>query len=87
MVAGSLVGDVVEVSVEDRGPGVPEADRDRIFKMFNRVSGGGRAGIGLAIVQAFVEAHGQTVRAEGAQGGGARFVFTLPVAETTVGVA
>jgi two-component system sensor histidine kinase KdpD len=87
LVAGSVVGDVVEVSVEDRGPGVPEADRDRIFKMFNRVSGGGRAGIGLAIVQAFVEAHGQTVRAEGAQGGGARFVFTLPVAETTVGVA
>ena len=64
LVGGSVVGDVVEVSVEDRGPGVPEADRDRIFKMFNRVSGGGRAGIGLAIVQAFVEAHGQTVRAE-----------------------
>jgi two-component system sensor histidine kinase KdpD len=78
-VAGRMVDGVVEVSVEDHGPGVPEADRDRIFRMFNRVSGGGRAGIGLAIVQAFVEAHGQSVRVECAAAGGARFVFTLPV--------
>jgi two-component system sensor histidine kinase KdpD len=77
-VAGRMVDGVVEVSVEDGGPGVPEADRDRIFRMFNRVSGGGRAGIGLAIVQAFVEAHGQSVRVEHADAGGARFVFTLP---------
>jgi two-component system sensor histidine kinase KdpD len=77
-VAGRMVDGVVEVSVEDGGPGVPEADRDRIFRMFNRVSGGGRAGIGLAIVQAFVEAHGQSVRVERAAAGGARFIFTLP---------
>ncbi|HXZ82491.1 MAG TPA: ATP-binding protein [Acidimicrobiales bacterium] len=86
-VSGRTAGKVVEVSVEDCGPGVPEADRDRIFKMFNRVSGGGRAGIGLAIVQAFVEAHGQSVRVETAAGGGARFVFTLPVATAAVEVA
>jgi signal transduction histidine kinase len=55
--------------------------------MFNRVSGGGRAGIGLAIVQAFVEAHGQSVRVENSPGGGARFVFTLPMATSTAGVA
>jgi signal transduction histidine kinase len=81
-----VVEGAVEISVEDCGPGVPEADRDRIFKMFNRVSGGGRAGIGLAIVQAFVEAHGQSVRVESSPGGGARFVFTLPVATSTAGV-
>lgn len=86
-VGASVVGDAVEISVEDCGPGVPEADRDRIFKMFNRVSGGGRAGIGLAIVQAFVEAHGQSVRVENSPGGGARFVFTLPAATSTAGVA
>ena len=86
-VGGRMAGDVVEVSVEDRGPGVPEADRDRIFRMFNRVSGGGRAGIGLAIVQAFVEAHGQSVWVEAAAAGGARFVFTLPVVTVAAEVA
>ncbi|MGP8163678.1 MAG: ATP-binding protein [Acidimicrobiales bacterium] len=85
-VGGHIVGNVVEVSVEDCGPGVPEADRDRIFKMFNRVSGGGRAGIGLAIVQAFVEAHGQSVRLEIAPEGGGRVVFTLPMAAKAVEV-
>ncbi len=87
LVSGRLVGGSVEVSVEDRGPGVPKADRERIFKMFNRVSGGGRAGIGLAIVQAFVEAHGQSVRVDDAPAGGARFVFTLPVSTAAVEVA
>jgi two-component system sensor histidine kinase KdpD len=86
-VGGRLAGDVVEVSVADCGPGVPEADRDRIFKMFNRVSGGGRAGLGLAIVQAFVEAHAQTVRVERAPSGGARFIFTLPASTIAVEVA
>ena len=74
-------GDRVEVAVEDRGPGVPESERERVFKMFNRISGGGRAGLGLAIVDAFVAAHGASVRVEARAGGGARFVFTLPVAE------
>jgi signal transduction histidine kinase len=48
--------------------------------MFNRSTGGGRAGLGLAIAKAFVEAHGQSVRAEDAPGGGARLVMTLPAA-------
>jgi len=74
--------DLVEVVVEDRGPGVPVGERDRIFAMFNRVSGGGRAGLGLAIAKAFVEVHGGTIRAEERPGGGARFVFTLPVARS-----
>ncbi|HLX78158.1 MAG TPA: ATP-binding protein, partial [Acidimicrobiales bacterium] len=76
-------GDLVEVAVEDEGPGVPVEERTRIFKMFNRISGGGRAGIGLAIVSAFLDAHGQTVRVEQSDKGGARFVFTLPVAGST----
>ncbi|HUZ18999.1 MAG TPA: ATP-binding protein [Acidimicrobiales bacterium] len=73
-------GDVVEVLVEDHGPGISETDRERVFQMFNRISGGGRAGLGLAIARAFVEAHGQKIRAEEVPGGGARFVFALPVA-------
>jgi two-component system, OmpR family, sensor histidine kinase KdpD len=74
-------GERVEVAVEDRGPGIPVNDRERVFKMFNRISGGGRAGLGLAIVDAFVAAHGGSARVEERAGGGARFVFTLPVAE------
>lgn len=80
-VGARRVNDHVEVAVEDRGPGVPESERARVFKMFNRISGGGRAGLGLAIVDAFVAAHGESVRAEARRGGGARFVFTLPLAE------
>ncbi len=73
-------GDRVAVAVVDHGPGVPPAEHDRVFQMFNRVSGGGRAGLGLAIAKAFVEAHGQAVWVDDAPGGGARFVFTMPVA-------
>lgn len=71
---------VVQVTVTDRGPGIPAGDRERVFQMFNRSAGGGRAGLGLAIAKAFAEAHGQSVRAEDAPGGGARLVVTLPAA-------
>ena len=67
----------VEVAVEDRGPGVPWADRERVFEMFNRMGGGGRAGLGLTIAKAFVEAHGQRIWVEDGPGGGARFVMTM----------
>jgi two-component system, OmpR family, sensor histidine kinase KdpD len=70
---------VVEVGVADKGPGVPWEDRSAIFEMFNRRDAAGRAGLGLAIAKAFVEAHGQRIWVEdGRAGGGARFVFTLP---------
>jgi two-component system, OmpR family, sensor histidine kinase KdpD len=79
-------GDVVVLSVSDRGPGVPAPDRERIFSMFSRLGAQGRAGLGLAIAKAFVEAHGQTIRVEDAPGGGARFVVTLPAAPVPVEV-
>ena len=47
-------------SVADHGPGVPAGRARAVFQMFNRASGGGRAGLGLTIAKAFVEAHGQT---------------------------
>lgn len=80
-VVARRAGVVVEVAVEDRGPGIPEKDRERVFKMFNRISGGGRAGLGLAIVDAFVRAHHGSVRVDERGGGGSSFVFTLPVEE------
>lgn len=75
---------VVEVAVRDHGPGVRPADRDRIFEMFN-TTGGGRAGLGLTIVRSFVEAHGQRISVEDADGGGARFVVGLPSADAGAG--
>jgi two-component system sensor histidine kinase KdpD len=69
---------VVEVTVRDHGPGIPIADRERIFEMFNQVSGGGRGGLGLTIARAFVEAHGQAISLGDTPEGGAAFVFTMP---------
>lgn len=69
----------VEVAVTDRGPGVPKSDGATIFQMFNRSESGGRGGLGLAIAQAFVEAHGERMWLADADQG-ARFVFTLPAA-------
>lgn len=79
VVARPAEGQKVEVSVSDKGPGVPEEERARIFQMFERREAGGRGGLGLAIVQAFVEAHGERIWVSQAEGGGARFAFTLPV--------
>jgi two-component system sensor histidine kinase KdpD len=76
-------GDRVAVRVTDRGPGVPRAERQAIFDSFVRFDTGGRAGLGLAIARAFVEAHGERVWVEDGPGGGARFVVTLPVAVST----
>ncbi|MGH9106787.1 MAG: ATP-binding protein [Acidimicrobiales bacterium] len=70
----------VEVSVTDRGPGVPPDERASIFHMFNRREAGGRGGLGLAIAHAFVEVHGGRIWVDGGRHTGARFVFTLPVA-------
>jgi two-component system sensor histidine kinase KdpD len=75
--------DAVAVSVTDSGPGVRTAERETIFDSFVRFDTGGRAGLGLTIAKAFVEAHGGDIWVEDAPGGGARFVFTLPVASTT----
>ena len=42
----------------DEGPGIAREDRESVFEMFSQNGGGGRAGLGLAIAKAFVEAHG-----------------------------
>lgn len=75
----------VEIEVADRGPGVPQGERDRIFEKFYRVRQGeteAGAGLGLAICRGFVEAHGGRIWVEDREGGGARFCFTLPVEGT-----
>src|SRR5579875_163327 len=72
----------VELSVVDQGPGVAPADRASLFQMFSHREAGGRGGLGLAIAHAFLEAHGERIWVgEGRAGRGARFCFTLPVAQ------
>lgn len=55
-----------------------------MFDRFTRFDTGGRAGLGLNIAKTFVEAHGEHVWVEDVPGGGARFVFTLPPADSRV---
>jgi len=74
---------VVEVS--DTGSGIPEDEREHLFERFFRTSGAIRAavqgtGLGLAIVVAIAASHGGTVRCESAEGGGAKFLVSLPLA-------
>jgi len=71
--------------VDDDGPGVPEAERERIFERFvrldtDRARAAGGSGLGLAIVTEIVAAHSGSVTVEPAPGGGARFLVRLPVA-------
>jgi two-component system, OmpR family, sensor histidine kinase KdpD len=71
----------VTVSVADHGPGVSVERRDEIFGLLARRDDDAGAGLGLSIAKTFVEAHGQRIWVDDAPGGGARFCFTLPVAE------
>ena len=80
--SAQLIGDSVEVALEDRGPGIARGMEDAIFAMFARgetESERGGVGLGLAICKTIVEAHGGTIRAGNRPGGGARFAFTLPL--------
>lgn len=76
-----ISGSRVELRVCDRGPGVPDADRERIFEPFFRRGGASEAtggvGLGLALVRQIVEAHGGAVTCEGRDGGGACFVVEV----------
>lgn len=69
--------------IDDDGPGVPVADRARIFEPFTRLDGSrsresGGFGLGLAIVERIVRAHNGSLAVEDAAGGGARFVLSWP---------
>jgi len=70
------------VTVADRGPGVPEADRQRIFERFWRGRGVTRqgAGLGLAIVAEIAKAHGGSIEVADRPGGGALFTLRIPLA-------
>lgn len=76
-----VVGRPVEggyaITVSDRGPGVAPADRARIFEPFFSKRGGG-SGLGLAVCQGLVRAHGGTIEVGDRRGGGTVFRVEVP---------
>lgn len=72
----------VTIRVGDRGPGIPDALRERIFEPFYRLPGSserdGGVGLGLALVKSIALRHGGTVHCQDRAGGGAEFVIRLP---------
>jgi signal transduction histidine kinase len=84
-VSARVVGDELEITVSDDGPGIPETQLEHIFERFTRGDAGltqrvGGTGLGLAISKSLVELHGGTIAVESAPGQGSTFRFTLPLA-------
>ncbi|KOV91773.1 sensor histidine kinase [Streptomyces sp. NRRL B-3648] len=83
LISASALADRVEVRVVDRGPGVPDEAKDRIFEPFQRYGDAPRGvgvGLGLAVARGFTEAVGGTLHAEDTPGGGLTMVLALPTA-------
>jgi K+-sensing histidine kinase KdpD len=85
LVRSRLVGPRLVVRVVDRGPGIPERERARIFEPFYRVDGEDSArngsGLGLAIARGFIEANGGEIDVESLPGQGSSFVVTFSALE------
>lgn len=82
-VVGLAAGDQVELHIVDHGHGVAEADRDRMFRPFQRLhdrTADGGLGLGLAIAQGFLEAMGGTITPTDTPGGGLTVILSIPVA-------
>lgn len=83
-------GGRASIRVDDSGPGIPEAERDKVFERFyrtdkSRAQDSGGRGLGLSIAQEIVKAHGGSIRIEDSALGGSSFVVTLPSAEGAKG--
>lgn len=87
--ATRVADDMIEIAVEDQGPGIPAPLRERVFERFYRADSNGPAGghsggigMGLAIAKGIVEAHSGRIWIEGGPvGRGVRIVFTVPVGD------
>jgi two-component system sensor histidine kinase KdpD len=83
LLAASALGDRVELRVVDRGPGIPETDKERMFVPFQRLGDTDNTtgvGLGLALSRGLTEAMGGTLTAEDTPGGGLTMTVSLPAA-------
>ena len=81
LLAASALGDRVELRVVDRGPGIPEKDRDRMFVPFQRLGDTDNTtgvGLGLALSRGLTEAMGGTLTADDTPGGGLTMTVSVP---------
>ena len=81
LLTASVLGDRVELRVVDRGPGIPEEDRDRMFVPFQRLGDTDNTtgvGLGLALSRGLTEAMGGTLTAEDTPGGGLTMTVSVP---------
>ena len=79
-VAASSLGNRVQLRIVDRGPGVPDVDKERIFEPFQRLGdtpGGDGVGLGLAVAKGLTEAMGGSLIAEDTPGGGLTMIVEL----------
>ncbi|HKX29020.1 MAG TPA: DUF4118 domain-containing protein, partial [Blastocatellia bacterium] len=90
VLAESTAGELIQISVEDRGPGIAPELRELVFDKFYRATEGGAAslgrpkglGMGLSIARGIVLAHGGRIWIEGVpEGGGTRVAFTIPIGD------
>jgi two-component system sensor histidine kinase KdpD len=80
-ILATATDEAVTVEVADHGPGLPRGEEDKVFDKFYRGLASGRgAGLGLAICQGIVKAHGGHIWAQNLPEGGVAFLFTLPLA-------
>lgn len=78
-------GDMMAISVADRGPGIPPGQEDRLFEKFyqsRHEAAQSGVGLGLAICRAIVEVHGGRISGQNRADGGAIFTFALPADQT-----
>lgn len=86
VVAAVRLEDLVEISIEDTGIGIPESAHERIFESFEQLDGSisrtyGGTGLGLSLARQLVQLHGGELRLHSKVGEGSKFFFTLPAGE------
>jgi two-component system, OmpR family, phosphate regulon sensor histidine kinase PhoR len=85
ILSSGVQDDMMLISVQDTGMGIPEDDLPHIFERFYKVDkarSGGGTGLGLAIAKHIVQAHGGDIRAESEESKGSTFIFSLPVVKS-----
>jgi two-component system sensor histidine kinase KdpD len=87
LVRSRQVGSRLVVRVIDRGPGIPEPERRRIFEPFVRAESSQGSGLGLAIARGFIEANGGQLEVESLPGQGSSFVVSFEAAAPAAGAA